>query len=195
MKHLQTCALSLCILLLSLTVSAQRMKLLEGDLSSVKSEKTINTEFTYDNMKVGKFDKEEDYVKTKTADYNKKEAGKGDSWAKKWVDDRQERFEPHFNDAFEKTSQMTVTPKAKYTLIYKTTFTEPGAATVVYNKAAQISGEAWIVETENKSKVIAKISVEKAPGRTWGGFDFETGERIGEAYEMSGKALARFILK
>lgn len=195
MKRLQTCALLLCTLLFSLIVSAQRMKLIEGDLSAVKAEKTINTEFTYDNMKVGKFDKEEEYVKTKTADYNKKEAGKGDEWAKKWVDDRQEKFEPHFNEAFEKTSQMTVTPKAKYTLIYKTTFTEPGFPAIAFGKSAQVSGEAWIVETENKGKVIAKISVEKAPGRTLTGLDFATGERIGEAYEMSGKALARFILK
>ena len=28
----------------------------------LKNEQTINTEFTYDNMKVGKYNKEEDYI-------------------------------------------------------------------------------------------------------------------------------------
>jgi hypothetical protein len=171
------------------------MKLLEGDLSALKNEKSINTEFTYDNMKVGKFDKEADFVNKKKEDYNKKEAGKGDTWAQRWVDDRQERFEPQFNEEFEKTSSMTVTPKAKYTLIYKTVFTEPGFNIAVMRKNATIDGEAWIVETADKNKVIAKISVLKAPGRTFGGFDYDTGERISEAYAMAGKSLARFILK
>lgn len=182
-------------LLVSSTLLAQRIKLVEGSLDAVKNEKSINTEFTYDNMRVGKFEKEEDYVKTKTTEYNKKEAGKGDSWAKKWVDDRQERFEPQFNELFEKTSEMTITPKAKYTLIFKTNFTEPGFNIGVMPKSAQISSDVWIVETANKNNVIAKITLDKAPGRTFGGFDFDTGERISEAYAMAGKALARFIIK
>jgi hypothetical protein len=195
MKHLKTAVLISSALLVSSTLLAQRIKLIEGNLDAVKTEKTINTEFTYDNMRVGKYDKEEEYIKAKTAEYNKKEAGKGDTWAKRWVDDRQERFEPQFNELFEKTSEMSITPKAKYTLIYKTNFTEPGFNIAVMRKNAQISGEAWIVETANKGNVIAKISIEKAPGRTFGGYDFDTGERISEAYAMSGKALARFILK
>jgi hypothetical protein len=35
----------------------------------------------------------------------------------------------------------------------------------------------------------------KAPGRMFGGFDFDTGERISEAYAMAGRALARIIVK
>jgi hypothetical protein len=177
------------------SVNAQKVKLLEGDLSAVKNEKTINTEFSYENMKVGKFDKESEYVDKKKEEYNKKEAGRGDKWATQWVDDREQRFEPQFNELFEKTSGMTITPKAKYTIIYKTTFTEPGFNIAVMRKNATIDGEAWVVETANKSKVIAKISVSKAPGRMFGGYDFDTGERITEAYATAGRGVARLIVK
>jgi hypothetical protein len=58
-----------------------------------------------------------------------------------------------------------------------------------------MNGEAWIVETANKSNVIAKISVERALGRTFGGYDFDTGERISEAYADAAKAIGNFIKK
>ena len=61
--------------------------------------------------------------------------------------------------------------------------------------AVRPDGEAWIVETADKSKVIAKISIQKAPGRTFGGYDFDTGERIAESYADAGKALGKFIRK
>ena len=32
----------------------------------------MNIVFTYENMSVGKFDREEDYIASKKADYNKK---------------------------------------------------------------------------------------------------------------------------
>ena len=195
MNRMKTVALLSFGLLVSSTLLAQRIKLVEGSLNAVKNEKSINTEFTYDNMRVGKYDKEDEYVKAKTAEYNKKEAGKGDTWAKNWVDDRQERYEPQFNELFEKTSEMSITPKAKYTLVFKTNFTEPGFNVAIMRKNAQISSEVWVVETANKNNVVAKISLEKAPGRTFGGYDFDTGERISEAYAMAGKALARFIVK
>jgi hypothetical protein len=195
MKLLKSGALVALGLMTVGVVTAQKVKLLEGDLSAVKNEKSINTEFAYDNMKVGKFNDEAEYVSKKKEEYNKKEAGKGDTWAVRWVDDREEKFEPQFNELFEKTSAMSISPKSKYTLIYKTTFTEPGFNIGVMRKNATIDGEAWIVETANKNKVIAKIGVTKAPGRMFGGFDFDTGERITEAYAMAGRALAKFIVK
>ena len=179
--------------IMATATNAQRIKLVEGDFSALKSEQKINTEFTYDNMSVGKYDKEADYIADKTADYNKKEAGKGDTWAKAWVSDRKSRFEPKFNDLFAKSSNMSISTDAKYTLIFKTTSTEPGFNIGITRKNAEINGEVWIVETANKEKVIAKATVLRAPGRMAGGFDFDTGERLSEAYEMAGKALGKYI--
>jgi hypothetical protein len=183
----------LLAVIFSIEANAQRIKLVEGDLSALKSEQNINTEFTYDNMRVGKYEKEADYIADKTESLNKKEPGRGDTWAKAWVNDRKDRFEPKFNELFEKSSSMSTSKNAKYTLIFKTLTTEPGFNIGITRKNAEINAEVWIVETANKNKVLAKATVQKAVGRTFGGYDFDTGERLSEAYADAGKALGKFI--
>jgi hypothetical protein len=198
MKMIKPCMIALCMIVTSLSINAQRIKLMEGDLGALKGESKINIEFTYDNMSVGKYRDEAEYISKKTEEYNKKEAGKGDRWAKDWVLDRKDKFEPKFNELFEKGSEMTVTgakKDAKYTLIYKTTSTEPGFNVGIMRRNAETNAEAWIVEAGNPSKVIAKISVQRAQGRTFGGYDFDTGGRIAECYADAGKALGKFIRK
>jgi hypothetical protein len=190
---------TLVILMLALTVTsyAQKIKLLEGDLSPLKGQKAVKIEFTYDNMTVTKDDKtEESFIKERKEEYNKKEAGKGDKWAQSWVDDRQSRFEPPFREMFSKTSAMTTTDEsAKYTLIFKTTHTELGYNIGISKRPAYIDGEAWIVESASKDKIIAKLSVQNIPGTQYGGFDFDTGVRLAECYEKAGKDIGKFIVK
>jgi hypothetical protein len=140
---------------------------------------------------------ETDYVAEKKAAYNKKEAGKGDAWEKNWYADKEGRYEQHFDDLFEKQSGMDLDKagNAKYTLIFKTKFVEPGYNIYVSRKNAELDGEAWIVETANPSNVIAKLSVDNCPGRTFGGNDYDSGVRIEEAYEVAGKGLGKFLKK
>jgi hypothetical protein len=196
MKRITTCTLAALMILLFSGLHAQRISILEGDLSPLKGEKNINTEFTYENMAVGKFKTEAEYVDKKKDEYNKKEPGKGDKWAQAWVEDRQGNFDRKFNDLFEKHSELVVTSArkdAKYTLIYKTTYIEPGYNIYVTRKNAETDAEVWIVETANPSKVIAKLEVKHAKGRTFGGNDYASGERIGECYADAGKYLGKFI--
>lgn len=193
MKYLILGTAILALLSSPMLSKAQKLKLTEGDLSVLKDETAINFEFTYDNMAVGKFDAEKDYIEKKTEEYNKKESGRGDNWAKSWVSDRQARFEPKFIELFTKSSGMSESKKAKYTLIFKTKFTEPGYNIYISRKNAKIDADAVIVETANKSKVIAIISVDNALGRTFGGYDYDTGLRISEAYADAGKALGKYI--
>lgn len=183
------------LLVFTTNAHAQKLKVIEGSVSGLKTESSVAYQFTYDNMKVGKFDKEEDYIAQKKEDYNKKESGRGDTWAKEWVSDRQDRFEPKFKELFEKYSEKTENKSAKYTLIVKTTFTEPGYNVGVWRHPAELAGEVWVVETANPSNVAAKISFEKVPGSTFGGFDYDTGTRLSEAYGLLGKALAKLINK
>ena len=84
-------------------------------------------------------------------------------------------------------------PKSKYTLIFKTTNTEPGFNIGFMRHNAEISGVAWIVETANKSHVIAKISVINAPGGNFFENDYATDERIATAYSEAGRGLGYFI--
>ena len=173
--------------------SAQKIKKTEGDIAPFKSEKAVNIEFSYDNMRVGKFKTEKEYVDTKTAEYNKSEAGKGDKWAQAWVNDRAERYEKKFIELFTESSGKEESSSAKYTLIFHTLFTEPGFNVGVMRKNAYIDAEVLLVETADKSKIVARISMEKVPGRDAMGYDFDTGWRISEAYAKAGKSLGKFL--
>lgn len=193
MKLIRKTLLLLTLAIFSLNLNAQKIKTVDGDLSALKNEETINIEFVYDGMSVGKYDKEADYIKAKTEEYNKKEAGRGDTWAKSWVTDRASRFETRFINEFQESSKMTVKPNAKYTMIFKTTTTEPGYNIVISRKNAEIDAEVMIVETADKSKKIATLSVSNAPGRIYGGYDYDTGTRIAESYAVAGKKLGKYI--
>jgi hypothetical protein len=189
------------LLVLSVTaLQAQRIKILEGDLGFLKGQTAVLVEYDYSDMAVGKFDKEADYIAKKTEEYNKKEAGKGDSWSQAWVNDRETRFEPKFEELLNKsvndkglTMNKTVTG-AKYKMILKTTFTEPGFNVYVTRKNAEINVQAIFINIENGDKV-AVIESLNNPGATFGGYDFDTGLRIAEAYAKCGKELGAFIVK
>lgn len=184
-------------ILLFANAQAQKVRLTDGSLDALKNVKKLNVKFDYNGMGVGKFASEDDYIAKKKEDYNKKEAGKGEEWEKAWKADRKNRFEPQFKELFVKYSDITPGdyPNEKYTLIFKTIFTEPGYNIYVAKKNAEIDGEAWIVETANPNNVVAKISVQNCPGRTYVGNDYDTGERIQESYAVAGKGLGKFFSK
>ncbi|HEY9260225.1 hypothetical protein [Chitinophaga sp.] len=193
MQLLPKMAVTVLLTALCIPATAQKIKLVNGDLAPLKDQKALNVQFTYDHLSVGK-DSEEDYIRKKTAEYNKKEAGKGDTWAKSWKDDRPTRYEPKFDSLFNDNGDMKAGsfPNAKYTMIFHTTFIEPGFNVGVARKNSYIDAEVTIVETADRNKVVANISLEDAPGRMMG-FDFDTGMRIMESYAVSGKKLAKFI--
>ncbi len=188
----------LVILMLAIAVTgySQKIKIIEGDLAPLKGQTSITTEFTYEGLIVGKDKDEADYVAKKKEEYNKKEAGKGDKWATDWVEDRANRYEPKFRELFAKESKMTTTGEnATYTLIFKTTRIEPGFNVGVMRQNAYIDGEVWIVESANKDKVVAKITIANSPGGTFGGYDFDSGTRIAESYAKAGKEIGYLIAK
>ena len=194
MKIFTSCAALITLLLLSVITNAQKIKLESGDLSPLKGETSINFKFTYLNMGVGKYANEADYIDKKKADYNGKEAGRGDTWQRQWISDRTESFEPKFKDLFTKYSFLSESKNAKYTMIFNTSFTEPGFVGYgLIRENAKINGDATIIETANPGKIIAVISVEKAPGRSFSGLDYDTGTRLSEAYAAAGKALGKFV--
>ena len=195
MKHLKQLALFAIVLFISVCGFSQKVYLTEGDLSPLKTEKSIDFEFTYDSMIMGGkgHPTETEYVAKKTAEYNKKEPGKGDAWALKWKEDRESMYQPAFTKAFEQYSSLQMSAKSKYTLIFKTTFTEPGFNIMVHQEPSRINGIVWIVETANKSHVIAKLSLDKANGRGYWGSEFDSGQRLTEAYEEAGRGLGYFI--
>ncbi len=190
---------ALFFLFLTTTLHAQKIKLTEGELDFLKGQKELNVQYVYDNMGVGKYDKEQDYIDRKVAEYNEKEAGSGDKWEEAWKGDREKRFHPSFEELMNKNldgSGLTVgsdKDQAKYTLILETIFTEPGFNVGVARKDAFVNVVATFVETGTDNK-LAEVTIDKSPGRL-GGYDFDTGVRIEEAYAKCGKELGQYLSK
>jgi hypothetical protein len=70
-------AIFVTLVAMATITQAQRIKLLSGDAKEIKGQTKLNVVFTYENMSVGKFSKEQEYVESKKTEYNKKESGKG----------------------------------------------------------------------------------------------------------------------
>lgn len=177
---------------------AQKFKIKEGSLDALKGVSKLNLAFDYSDMSVGKFKTEAEYIDKKKGEYNKKEAGKGDKWEKDWIADRTERYAPQFTELFNKNCEKIQAgnfASEKYTMMIKTTRTEPGFNIAITRKNAEIEGEILITETGNPSKVLLVMSFEKALGRSFGGYDYDTGFRIQEAYADLGKALGKYFNK
>lgn len=176
---------------------AQKIKVLQGSVEAIKNENNINVSYDYSEMSVGKFKTETEYIEKKREEYNKKEEGRGDSWEQNWKSDREHKYEPQFEELFNKYSNIKVGdyPSSKYTMIVKTTQTEPGFNVHVARKNAEIAGEIKVVETANPDKIVLLLSFEKAVGRSFGGYDYDTGFRIQEAYADLGKALGKYLSK
>jgi len=182
-------------------VQAQKIKVTKGDLSFLKGQTEVLLEYDYSNMAVGKFDKEEDYVAKKVSEYNSKVPGRGDSWKQSWIADRKTRFEPKFIELMSKyTSKANCdfdrdNTNAKYTMIVKTTFTEPGWNIGISRRDAYLNLEIIFVETANHANQLAVITMLNVPGRDVTGNDYDSGLRISEAYAKGGKEAGAFLVK
>jgi hypothetical protein len=171
----------------------------KGKYSFLKGEKTINLSFDYSNMTVGKNLTEDEYVNQKVTDHNKKEAGKGDKWKEAWEGAREKRYEPKFETLINKSMakagiKASQGADAKYTLIVKTVYTEPGFNIGIMKQAAYVNFEMIFIEAESK-KEVAKYVLTKIPGSQAMGYDYDAGSRIAESYAKAGKMMGAYIYK
>ncbi|MFT3909605.1 MAG: hypothetical protein QM737_09285 [Ferruginibacter sp.] len=194
MKVLKTVIVMFSLLFSAFAANAQKVEAEADDFTILKGQKSINIEFNYDKVAVGDYAKESEYVKNKTNDMNAKEAGTGDAWAARWNMARIDRYHPKFDEVFTKWAEMTLDTAAKYTLIVKITFIEPGYQIAIQKKASQIEGMIYLVETAKKTKKLATATIERSGGMFRGGaFDFET--RIAETYAVAARDLGKIVKK
>jgi len=172
-----------------------------GDLKTIKSEKKIKVEYDYSNMKVGAFNSETEFVDKKVKEYNDKEKGKGDKWKDGWVGARKSRYQPKFQELYNKGGQKIgqsideSASETKYTLIVKTTFVEPGFNIGLAKKPAFCNFEFVYVETANPSTVVCELYLNNVIGSQGMGFDYDVGSRVAESYAKAGKMLMAYIIK
>ncbi len=177
-------------------------KITSGDFKVLNGQSVVSLQYDYSKMKIGKFDNEADYVKSATAERNKKKAGSGDEWAAKWASDKADRYQPTFQKEFNNIGgKCGITgkqdfPEAKYTLIIRTLFLEPGVQTGTFgSKPAYLNLTIDLVETANPGTILATIDYPKVQSVNMGGFDYDTGERIRSAYDRAGGNIGALICK
>ena len=174
------------------------VKVDEGDLGFLRGVTYLNVQYDYSQMGVGKFDAEQDYINKKVEEYNDKESGQGDVWLQSWKNARATFYQPRFEDAINDQlsdvgCKVSAGKKdAKYTMILKTVFTEPGYNIVISRKHASIDVEVIFVET-GSTTILAKLIMNKIPGRTFGGNDYDVATRLSEAYAKCGKDLGKSL--
>ncbi|MCX6244219.1 MAG: hypothetical protein NTU98_05885 [Bacteroidetes bacterium] len=200
MKRLSTLIVLVAFLLPGVTLFAQ-CKLTSGNVSVLKGQSVINLQYDYSKMGVGKYKDEAEYVAKRTEDMNKKKPGDGDRWAEAWKNDRSSKFQPMLEKNLnEKLSKVSATGKenatdAKYTLIIRTTFTEPGFNVGITRQNAYIKMEVDLVETANPGTVLASIEMKREDSINMMGYDYDTGSRIQSAYDRAGEHLGAFLVK
>lgn len=183
-----------------ITMFAQ-CKLVSGNVSVLKGQSLINLQYDYSNMAIGKFKNSDDYVADRTADMNKKKPGDGDRWAETWRHDRTSRYQPRFEKNLNQiVGKFNVTCKenatdAKYTLIVRTTFIEPGFNIGIRRENAWIKLEVDLVETANPGMVLASMQMKREDSISMGGYDYDPGGRIMSAYDRAGDHLGGFLAK
>ena len=96
MKKIGITILMLALMLGSGVIFGQKLK--SGDLKILKGQSTINLQYDYSAMAVGKFSTEAEYLKKGTDERNAKEAGTGDAWAAKWNSGKTEKYQPAFEE-------------------------------------------------------------------------------------------------
>ncbi len=168
----------------------------DGNVDFLKGVKEVTLAYKYDKMAVGKFKDGNDYVAKKTKELNEKEKGKGDEWAKKWVADRSERFEPRFEmllGEYCKGIDFDQNNKSDYTMTLETVFTEPGFNVGVMRQNAYIN--VIVHFTDKSGKELATLTINNIPGRDVFGYDFDTGQRIEESYAKAGKTIGKYLTK
>ncbi|HEY5750774.1 MAG TPA: hypothetical protein VIU12_32145 [Chryseolinea sp.] len=74
-------ATGISLLALSLAGYAQKTKIVEGSLAPLKGQKSVNTQFTYNDMLIGgKSIPEREYLEKRKGELNEKEPGRGDKF-------------------------------------------------------------------------------------------------------------------
>lgn len=187
------------VILVNTNVYSQKIKVVSGDLDFLKDQKVLNIEYSYENMGVGRYDLEEDYVNEKVMDYNDKEPGKGDEWLKNWMSAKEKIFGPTFKESLNgvlKDAEISIDEdsKAMYTLVLKTTFIEPGFDVGVMSKKANAKYEVIFINNED-NKVVAALNIFAFLEAGGIGYDFNTINRIQKVYAKAGNGLGQYLIK
>ena len=195
-------------------VLAQKTKITSGTFAELKGQKEVNVVFDYSDLEcVGgapfskKKKPEAEWIAEMKNKKNEKEAGAGDDWEKRWQTAKTASFEPNFETKISQEWKGTMCKRgldnAKYTLVIKVLYTDPGFSIGISSSDAWLNTEISVVET-GSDKAISSLTMTGIKGASAtksipgmpvdiGGMTFE--KRLGESYEKMAKSLYRKVFK
>ena len=178
--------------------SHAQVRLESGDLSKLKGVTSVNIIYDYSNMGVGAFNTEQEYLDKKQDD-NKKEPAKFEKFKQGWFGARKERYEPKFEELFNKIGEKSGiygknnATDGPVTLKVITVYTEPGFNVGVVRKSASVNFECIFLDKNGKE--FARYSIRNVAGGQAMGYDFDAGSRIAESYAKAAKMLMKDVNK
>lgn len=169
-----------------------------GDVAGLKGVTAVNIIYDYSKMGVGGFKNEVDYLKKKEDDY-KKDPQKFEKFKKGWFGARKERYEPRFQELFNKVGAKVGMTGTNYatngpvTLKVETVFTEPGYNVGVSKMPSFVDFECTFLDKDGKE--IVRYYIKNSVGSQAMGFDFDAGSRLTESYAKAAKLLMKDVTK
>lgn len=183
----------------SFSAHAVKISYVSGDREAILAETEFDLAYDNREMKVGAFRTEEEFIRYERVRLSQQQSmQRADEWEKGWRANFETTYRPKFETLINKRENIHVeegNQNARYRLILKTTFIEPGFNVGIAKKPAYISVQFIFVERENPSKEIARFQATRVPGSDGVGFDFAVGQRVGEAYGKTGKMMAAYFGK
>ncbi|WDF66847.1 hypothetical protein PQ465_11075 [Sphingobacterium oryzagri] len=184
---------------ITLTVSAQKLKIVSGDVASLSGQTSLNLKMDYSEMKFYKENiDEQTYLDRRQKEIS---ANKGEEESKLWLDDwnysKTVSFPKKFIDSWSKNSKIVLKEDGDfpYTLVVKTVWIYPGWFAAVMNQPAKLTTALKIVETANPSQVVLEIKSTKAPGDVSFVGVPNNNDRMAEGYAKTAKTVAKMISK
>ncbi|WP_417195409.1 hypothetical protein [Bizionia sp.] len=193
--------LLIAFLVSSSLVFSQKAKVTKGDWSDLKGITEYNVVFDYSNLEIPKFDSEEEFLKDKMAKREEKEPGSGEKFKESWLSDREEFYEPRFIETFNdryKDNSVKVDKdleSAEYTMKIHTTMIYPGYNVGVVRHNSKIEVTLSVYKNDSPENIIFSADYTKIQGQGNGGFDFNSGQRIADAYIIFARALTKHMYK
>ncbi|MBP9794369.1 MAG: hypothetical protein KBC56_10280 [Flavobacterium sp.] len=196
--------LVLSLIFVANALLAQKVDVVSGNFTALKGQSEVNVVFDYSHFKLMKENlTEAQYIQNRVKELNEKTKGNGEIWKKKWEGAKEMFWTPKFLEIANVVAKKTKTnlsfqeglASAKYTLLVEAVWIFPGWDAYMMKQPAKVTTRIKLVETANKSKVLAELLSEEAPGDQWGS-NFSNESRIGEGFAKTAKTLgAKFIAK
>lgn len=180
---------------------AQKAKVTKGDWSALKGITEYTLVFDYSDLEIPKYDSEEAFLEDKMADRDEKEPGSGEKFKASWFSDREEYYEPRFIETFNdryKDGAVKVDRdlgSAEYTMKIHTTFIYPGYNVGVVRKNSKIEVTLSVYKNDSPDDIIFSVDYTKIEGAGNGGYDFNSGQRIADAYIIFARRLTKDMYK